>query len=95
MQGHANMHGGQTTSSPLFNLVDLNLAGNNLGENGVQLIASALQERHKDKATALEKLDLTNTNCGTQGAIDIIAKGHLKGTRSSMSRPLGMIAMKR
>lgn len=70
----------ESRSSPLFQLVELNLAGNNLGENGVQLLANALCARHQleGSSKSLEKLDLTNTNCGTQGAIDIITKGNLK-----------------
>ena len=41
-------------------------------------MASALEHRHHEQSACLEKLDLTNTNCGTQGAIDIIKKGGLK-----------------
>lgn len=62
-------------SSPLSQLVELNLAGNQLGEAGVQLLAQALES---SQPQLLKKLDLTDTNCGTNGAMDIIQKGNLQ-----------------
>ena len=78
--GATHLAEGLQKSAPLSNLVELNLAGNQLGENGVKVLASALEAHNQmDGSTAtLKKLDLTNTNCGVQGAKDIIALGKLQ-----------------
>jgi hypothetical protein len=63
----------------LTKLVTLNLAGNVLGDEGVKQLAKALQSRHSlDSVSTLTHLDLSNTQCGPQGAIDIIRLGRLK-----------------
>jgi len=62
-------------SIPLLNLVELNLAGNPLGKEGVTILATAL---HEYPNGTLKKLDLTNTNCGIQGAKDIITRTKLE-----------------
>jgi len=65
----------KSPSSALSQLVELNLAGNQLGGGGVQLLAKALESRQQQ---LLQKLDLTDTKCGPNGAMDIISKGNLK-----------------
>jgi Leucine Rich repeat len=69
----------ESPNTVLFQLIELNLAGNNLGEYGVQMLSDALVRRRREGSPqTLEKLDLADTNCGTQGAIEIITKGNLK-----------------
>lgn len=80
--GAAHLAEGLKNSAPLSTLVELNLAGNELGEDGVQLLAKALATTHSvdggANAAALAKLDLTTTKCGVQGAKDIISSGKLQ-----------------
>jgi Leucine Rich repeat len=70
-------------ASVLSSLVELNLAGNPLGETGVVGLARALECRHLQAASAtyttrLQKLDLSNTQCGIQGSADIMSLGQLE-----------------
>ena len=69
-------------SGELSSLVELNLAGNQLGEEGVTLLAKTLEKTHQTNSNGstatLKKLDLTNTNCGMKGAMDIIMLGKLQ-----------------
>ncbi|CAB9502472.1 Ribonuclease inhibitor [Seminavis robusta] len=64
------------------NLVELNLAGNAIGEQGVQQLAMALEARHTPQQQGcccpLKKLDLSRTQCGHQGAMDMISRGRLQ-----------------
>jgi hypothetical protein len=69
-------------ASTLSSLVELNLAGNPLGDTGVLGLARALECRHLrgDSATTtrLKKLDLSYTQCEIQGAADIMSLGQLE-----------------
>jgi Ran GTPase-activating protein (RanGAP) involved in mRNA processing and transport len=50
-------------------LVDLRLAGNNLSASGVKNVMDALTSKDEDgKNQTLQSLDLTQTNCGVDGA---------------------------
>jgi len=63
----------------LSKLVDLNLSGNPIGGDGVTMLAKALEARLKlEGSTVLKTLDLSNTQCGIQAAIDIVSFGNLE-----------------
>jgi len=70
----------------LENLVELVLAGNNLGHVGVQSLVQALVHKTEDGNLAsgnstLTSLDLTQTNCGNDGAVAIMRCTALKKVR--------------
>lgn len=70
----------------LENLVELVLAGNNLGHVGVQSLVQALVHKTEDGNLAsgnstLTSLDLTQTNCGNDGAVAILRCTALKKVR--------------
>jgi Ran GTPase-activating protein (RanGAP) involved in mRNA processing and transport len=68
------------------NLNELVLTGNALGYIGVQCLGNALAHRNKDGNfeagnETLEILDLTQTDCGKDGAVAIMRCSHLKRVR--------------
>ena len=97
--GAAHLAESLQKSGVLSSLLELNLAGNQLGEEGVTLLAKALEKEHHNNSNeptaTLKKLDLTNTNCGMQGAMDIITLGKLQSLHlfNNSLRSEGFIAL--
>lgn len=56
----------------LSQLEELNLAGNQLDENSCQAFAAALGNLNVQDKIKLSHLDMTDTSCGINGAIDLI-----------------------
>jgi hypothetical protein len=73
------LHGdaGNAESACLAQLLDLNLAGNPLGEGGV----IALTTRAQQKIPVLKSLDLTETKCGVAGAVAAVRYSHAASLR--------------
>jgi Ran GTPase-activating protein (RanGAP) involved in mRNA processing and transport len=61
----------------LCDLCELNLEGNNLGEQGVVELVRALEQRER----SLSLLDLSSTKCGIAGAVAAVDKGRCSSLR--------------
>jgi Ran GTPase-activating protein (RanGAP) involved in mRNA processing and transport len=70
------LHGdvGSTESTCLARLVDLNLAGNPLGEDGVVALTAR-------ELSVLQALDLTDTKCGVAGAVTAVRDSRVASLR--------------
>jgi hypothetical protein len=61
----------------LAGLVDLNLSGNSLGDDGVVALTAGVQQ----KMLVLQAFDLTNTKCGVAGAVAAVRDSRVTSLR--------------
>lgn len=73
------LHGdvGSAESACLARLIDLNLAGNPLGEDGIVALTAGAQQ----KIPRLQALDLTDTKCGVTGAVAAVRDSRVASLR--------------
>jgi len=80
-----------SNNNNMEDLRELSLADNPIGQDGVKILTESLQKRfttYNNESDILDLLDLTHTNCGSEGAIAVLKCGSF-GTVRLFNNNLG------